>query len=96
MIYDSNQETAILSIDIIQDGYFKYITNLDEGRLYPCFIGKIGSTNNKQIGRGWTIAFANCHLNALNNSFQANYFIWNPISTINYAGANGAISIVKQ
>ena len=95
IIYDSKQETAILSIDIVTQGNWGTITNGENGLVNPCFRGKVGSTTNKQIGRGWPVAFVNCWLandfTPGSYTFQAQYLVWNPISTINYAEFGGSV-----
>ncbi len=94
-IYDANQSTEIQPLNIIEQGTWFTITNGQNGITNPCFRGIIRTTLNKQIGRGWPVAFVNCWLaNDFipgSHTFQAQYLIWNPISTINYAEFGGIV-----
>lgn len=96
IIYDSHQETQILTINVIDHGTWYTITNGQNGLLNPCFTGKVGSTNNQTIGRGWSAAIVNCWLqeNFIPGAwtFQGQILIWNPaVSTINYAQYGASI-----
>lgn len=94
-IYDANQSTEIQPLNIITQGTWSTITNGQNGITHPCFRGIIRTTLNNQIGRGWPVAFVNCWLAddfiPGSHTFQAQYLIWNPISTINYAEFGGSV-----
>ncbi len=96
VIYDSHQDAEIFTINVIDHGSWKMITNGQNGMTNPCFTGRVGSTNNKTIGRGYSAAIVNCWIqeNFIPGTwtFQGQILIWNPnVTTINYAEYGASI-----
>jgi hypothetical protein len=95
IIYDTdNQDTSVLTIDMIRNGTWNTIINGQNGLDKPCFTGVVYLAPG-QTYKGYPIAFVNCWLqeNFIPGSwtFQAQYLIWNPLSTIQYAEFGGTV-----